>query len=101
MGGVGVAQQGEGTALGDDRLPLGGDLVERLVPGDRLELAGTLGSGALERRLDALGGVNEVGVAVHFSAVKKLDVVFIAMLGMVVATIAVALAQIIQFRRGA
>jgi hypothetical protein len=40
-------------------------------------------------------------VAVHFSAVRKLDVVFIAMLGMVAAEIAVALTQIIQFRRGA
>ena len=39
-------------------------------------------------------------VAVHFSAVQKIDVVFIAMLGMVVATVVVALAQIIQFRRG-
>jgi hypothetical protein len=38
--------------------------------------------------------------AVHFPAVRKIDVVFIAMLGMVVATIAVAVTQIIQFRRG-
>ena len=43
MGGVGVAQERERAALLDDRLPLGGDLVERLVPGDRLELAGAFG----------------------------------------------------------
>ena len=39
--------------------------------------------------------------AVHFPVVRKIDVVFICMLGMVVATIAVAVTQIIQFRRGA
>ena len=46
MGGVGVAQQGERAAFRDDRLPPGGDLVERLVPGDRRELAGALGAAA-------------------------------------------------------
>lgn len=40
-------------------------------------------------------------VAMHFSAVTKLDVVFIVWLGVVVAIIAVSAAQIIQFRRGA
>ena len=68
MGGVGVAQQRQRTALGDDRLPFGRDLVERLVPADRLELARALGAGALQRRLDALGGIDEVGVAVDLSA---------------------------------
>ena len=45
-----------------------GDLVERLVPGDRLELAGALGAGALERRGDALGRIHQVGVAVDLAA---------------------------------
>ena len=40
-------------------------------------------------------------VAVHFSAVRKLDVVFIAWLGMAVASVVVSIAQIIQYRRGA
>ena len=39
--------------------------------------------------------------AVHFSVVRKLDVVFIAWLGFAIATIVVAVAEIIQFRRGA
>src|SRR3954471_20521803 len=68
MRGVGVAQQRLRSALGDDRLPPGGDLVERFVPADRLELARTLGAGALQRRGDAFGGVNQVGVAVHLPA---------------------------------
>ena len=81
MGGVGVAQQGERTALGDDRLPLGRDLVERLVPGDRRELARPFRAGAPERRLDALGGVNEVGVAVDLSAgeARRVRMVWIAL----------------------
>jgi hypothetical protein len=70
MGGVGVAQQRQRAALGDDRLPLGGDFVERLTPGDRRELTRALGAGAPERRLDALWGVYEVGVAVDLSAGK-------------------------------
>ena len=68
MGGVGVAQQGERTAFPDDRLPPGGDLVERLVPGDRRELAGALGAAAPERRGDALRRVHQVGVAVDLAA---------------------------------
>jgi len=40
-------------------------------------------------------------VAVHFRAVQKLDVVYIAWLGVAVASVTVAAAQIIQFRRGA
>jgi uncharacterized membrane protein len=40
-------------------------------------------------------------VAVHSPAVRKLDVVFIAWLGVVVAVVTVSAAQIIQFRRGA
>jgi hypothetical protein len=40
-------------------------------------------------------------VAVHFPTVRKLDVVYLAMLGLVVTTAVVAIAQIIQFRRGA
>jgi cytochrome b561 len=40
-------------------------------------------------------------VAVHFPGFHKLDVVFFASLGVVVATLVVAVAQIIQFRRGA
>lgn len=40
-------------------------------------------------------------VAVHFPGVNKVDVVFISWLGVTVATMVVALAQIIQFRRGA
>ena len=39
-------------------------------------------------------------IAVHSPEVKKLDVVFIAWLGVVVAIVAVSAAQIIQFRRG-
>ena len=68
VGGVGVAEQGERAAFLDDRFPLGGDLVERLVPGDGLELARAFGAGPLQRRPDAFGRVNEIGVAVHFSA---------------------------------
>ena len=70
MGGVCIAEEGVRAAFGDDRLPLAGDLVERLVPGDGLELAGTLGAGALQRRLDAFGRVHQVGVAVHLAAGK-------------------------------
>ena len=55
MGGVGVAQDGFGPALIDDFLPLAGDLVERLIPGDGLELARALGAGAAQRRGDAFG----------------------------------------------
>lgn len=40
-------------------------------------------------------------VAVHFPNFHKVDVVFIAWLGVAVATMVVAVAQIIQFRRGA
>jgi uncharacterized membrane protein len=40
-------------------------------------------------------------VAVHFSAVRKLDVVFIAWLGVAVSSVVVAAAKIVQFRRGA
>ena len=40
-------------------------------------------------------------VAVHFRAVHKLDVVYIAWLGVAVASVVVSAAQIIQFRRGA
>jgi uncharacterized membrane protein len=39
-------------------------------------------------------------IAVHSSAVRKLDVVFIAWLGVVVAVLAVSVAQIVQYRRG-
>ena len=40
-------------------------------------------------------------VAVHFRAVQKLDVVFIAWLGVATAIMVVALVQIVQYRRGA
>lgn len=40
-------------------------------------------------------------VAVHSSSVSKLDVVFIAWLGVAVAIVVVAIVQIIQYRRGA
>ncbi len=68
MGGVGVAQDGERAAFLDDRLPLAGDLVECLVPGDGLELARALRAGAAQRRGDALGRVYEVAVAVDLAA---------------------------------
>ena len=48
MGGVGVAQQGERSALTNDRLPFGGDFVEGGVPGDGLEPAGPLGTRPLQ-----------------------------------------------------
>ena len=40
-------------------------------------------------------------VAVHFRGVQKLDVVYIAWLGVAIATVTVSAMQIIQFRRGA
>ena len=40
-------------------------------------------------------------VAVHFRPVQKLDVVYIAWLGAVLAIVIVSVAQIIQYRRGA
>ena len=40
-------------------------------------------------------------VAVHFSSVQKIDVVYIAWLGVAVAIVVVAIAQIVQYRRGA
>jgi uncharacterized membrane protein len=39
-------------------------------------------------------------VAVHFHAVRKLDVVYIAWLGVAVASVTVSIVQIVQFRRG-
>jgi uncharacterized membrane protein len=40
-------------------------------------------------------------IAVHFHAVRKLDVVYIAWLGVAIASLTVSAVQIIQFRRGA
>jgi hypothetical protein len=40
-------------------------------------------------------------VAVHLPGFHRLDVVFVAWLGVAVATMTVAVAQIVQFRRGA
>ena len=68
MGGVGITQQRERAAFADDRLPLAGDLVQRLVPGDRRELPGALGAAAPERRGDAFRRVHQVGVAVDLAA---------------------------------
>ena len=49
--GVAAVEDGRlGSALGLDALEVGGDLLERLVPRDRLELAGAARSGAPERR---------------------------------------------------
>ena len=48
----------------------GGDLVERLVPGDRREFALALGAGAAQRRRDALGRMHQLGVAVDLGAGK-------------------------------
>src|SRR5260370_35635179 len=47
MRGVGVAQPGERTTLFDDRLPLGGELVKRLVPPDPPEPSGAPWPGAV------------------------------------------------------
>ena len=68
MRAVGVAEQRQRPRLGDDRLPARGDLVERLVPGDRREFALALGADAAQRRLDALGRMHEFGVAVDLGA---------------------------------
>src|SRR5205823_916060 len=64
------AQHGERAALLDDRLPFGGDLIERLVPGDRRELTGAFGADALQRRQYPLGRIDVVGVSVDLPAGK-------------------------------
>lgn len=47
------------VAVGVDRVPqLLGEQVERLVPGNRLELSVAAAAGALQRGLDAVGGVD-------------------------------------------
>ena len=70
MGGVGVAQDGERAALADDGFPAICSLVERLIPGDGLELARALGPCAAKRGGDAFGRIHKVAVAVDLAAGK-------------------------------
>src|SRR6185312_3991799 len=52
-----------GTVLPRSTLKRLGDLVERGLPRDRPEAAASLGAGALQRLLQAVGMVNPLGVA--------------------------------------
>src|SRR5690606_32064060 len=54
---IAVGNDGLRTVLRDDRLPAIGDLGERLVPGDALELPAALGSRAAQGMKDAVGMV--------------------------------------------
>ena len=67
---VGVAEQRQRARLGHDRLPARDDLVERLVPADRRELALALGADAAQRRRQALGRMHQLVVAVDLGAGK-------------------------------
>ena len=67
---VGVAEQRQRPDCGDDGLPARDDLVERLVPADRLELALALGADAPQRRRQPLGRVHQLDVAVDLGAGK-------------------------------
>ena len=70
MRAVAVAEQRQRSRLGDDGLPARRDLVERLVPGDRRELAFALRADAAQRRGEALGRMHQFGVAVDLGAGK-------------------------------
>ena len=69
-GRVGVTEQRQRAAFGDDRLPFGGDLVQRLVPADRLELARALGPTRRSGVRIPFRRIHQIGVAVHLAAGK-------------------------------
>lgn len=47
------------------------------------------------------GWMLAIVVAVHFPNVHNVDVVYLAMIGLIVTTVAVSISQIVQYRRGA
>ncbi len=70
MRAVSVAEDRQRPRFGDDRLPTGDDLVERLVPADRRKLPGTFRPDPAQRGFEALGRMHELGVAVDLGAGK-------------------------------
>src|SRR5271165_3897930 len=70
MGAIGIAEQCKRPGFGDYRPPASDDLVERLVPADWCEPAFALGADPVQRRREALGRVDQLGVAVDLSAGK-------------------------------
>ncbi len=70
--GIGVRQDGLGAVGGDDVGEARGDLVEGFIPGDAAELAGTLGAGALEGVLEAIGMVVAIEILCYFAAEEAL-----------------------------
>ena len=70
---VAVRHDGLGIARGD-RLQPAGDVVQRLVPADRLESARAFRSGAAQGLQYALGVVGALGVARHLGAQRAVGV---------------------------
>jgi hypothetical protein len=68
MGAVGIAEQRQRPRLSDDRLPTRGDLLERLVPGNRRELALAFGADAAQGGCQAPGRIEELVVVVDLGA---------------------------------
>ncbi len=66
--GIAVRQDGFRAVLGSDGAQAAGDGVESFIPGDALELAGTLGADSLLRIKQAVGGILALQVAGDFAA---------------------------------
>ena len=70
VGAVGVAEEGGRARFGNDALPTGSDLVERLVPADRHELAFALRARAAQRGRKAARRMHQFRVAHDLSTGK-------------------------------
>ena len=65
---VAVWHDGGGAVTVDDLGPAAGNFLQRLVPGDRLELPGALGAGAAQRRQHPVVAVDPIFVIVDLDA---------------------------------